>query len=123
MRTAAKAFGINGRSLAPVECEYIERWSKEYGFSDAIILEACRRTILSAGKASFPYAESMLKSWHDKGFTTLEMIEENDRKRQKPKNYGTELTIRKPGGAKKQPNFPERKYDFDELETRLLNQS
>ena len=123
MRTVAKAFGITGRSLAPVECEYIERWSKEYGFSDSIILEACRRTILSAGKASFPYAESMLKSWHDKGFSTLEMIEENDRKRQKPKNYGTELTIRKSGTARKQSNFPERKYDFDELEARLLNQS
>ena len=81
-----------------------------------------RRTILSAGKASFPYAESMLKSWHDKGFSTLDMIEENDRKRQKPKNYGTELTIRK-SGARKQSNFPERKYDFDALETRLLNQS
>ena len=123
MRTVTKAFGITGRLLAPVECEYVERWSKEYGFSDDIILEACRRTILSAGKASFPYAESMLKSWHDKGFSTLDVIEENDRKRQKPKNYGAELTVRKPGGGKKQANFPERKYDFDALETRLLNQS
>ena len=123
MRTVAKAFGIAGRSLAPVECEYIDRWSKEYGFSDPVILEACRRTILSAGKASFPYAESMLKSWHDKGLITLEMIEENDRSRQKPKNYGTELTIKKSSGARKQSNFPERRYDFDALETRLLNQS
>ena len=92
-------------------------------FSDAIILEACRRTILSAGKASFPYAESMLKNWHDKGFTTLEMIEENDRNRLRPKNYGTELSIKKSPGAKTQSSFPERKYDFDALETRLLNQS
>ncbi|MBP5164902.1 MAG: DnaD domain protein [Lachnospiraceae bacterium] len=123
MKTVTKAFGIYGRSLAPVECEYINRWSKEYGFSDNIILEACRRTILSAGKASFPYAESMLKNWHDKGFSTLEMIEDNDRSRLRPKSYGTELSIKKSPGAKTQSSFPERKYDFDALETRLLNQS
>ena len=38
-----------GKTGSPTakELEYIERWTKEYGFSPDIIFEACQRTVLA----------------------------------------------------------------------------
>ena len=39
-----KAFGLGGRMPAAGEAEYINKWTRTYGFSIDLILEACRRT-------------------------------------------------------------------------------
>lgn len=54
-----------GRSTAPTakELEFINRWTREYGFSTDIILEACERSSLATDRHRFEYAEGILSSW------------------------------------------------------------
>ena len=49
----SKALGLN-RSLAPAEREIIDTWS-DYGFSDEIIEQACKRTVLQTGGTNLNY--------------------------------------------------------------------
>ncbi len=74
----AKAFGISGRSVTAQELEFIQRWFKTYHFSTDMVEEACNRTMLNLGKASFTYAEKILKDWHEAGIKTLEAVKEHD---------------------------------------------
>ena len=80
-----KAFGITGRAPAASELSYIRRWSEEYGFSDALILEACGRTMNSIHQPSFDYTESILKSWLERGVKNKKDIEALDLAYQKEK--------------------------------------
>lgn len=54
-----------GRSTSPTakELEFINRWTRDYGFSTDIILEACERSSLATDKHRFEYAEGILNSW------------------------------------------------------------
>ncbi len=73
-----KALGITDRYLAaPVERDYIDRWIEKYGFSEQIILEACKRAVLN-NKASFPYVEGILCSWNKKGVHRFDDIVKSD---------------------------------------------
>ena len=49
-----------------------------YGFTLEIISEACNRTVLATGKASFSYADSILESWFKKGVHHLSDIDALD---------------------------------------------
>ena len=53
-----------GRSTSPTakELEFINRWTRDYGFSTDIILEACERSSLATDKHRFEYAEGILNS-------------------------------------------------------------
>lgn len=62
------AFGIGGRSLTAKERSYIESWYADYGFDVRMIRLAYERTIDRTGKLSFPYVNSILKAWHEKGY-------------------------------------------------------
>ncbi len=62
------AFGIGGRSLTAKERSYIESWYADYGFDIRMIRLAYERTIDRTGKLSFPYVNSILKAWHEKGY-------------------------------------------------------
>jgi len=61
-----KTFGISGRTPAPAEKELIDKWTKQYGFSLDIIIEACSRTISTIHQPSFQYADSILERWNKK---------------------------------------------------------
>ena len=108
-------FGIN-RDLAASELEYIKRWKSEYRLDDILIVEACKRTILSSGKISFPYADSILERWFKAGVSSMDDVAKLDMahstltNRPKPVNSTT-------------ANFTQRDYDFDALERALLSQN
>lgn len=113
-----KSFGINDRSLVPYETDFIEKWQKEYGFTLDIITEACRRTIRTAHKPSFEYADTILQGWRDSKIHHLEEITALDaayKKSKKPQ------PVSKP--ANKFNNFAQRTYNYDQLERQLLNRS
>lgn len=59
-----KALGITGRNLVPAETACIDVWSKKYGFTQDIIVEACQRTIAAIHQPSIEYADGILKNWH-----------------------------------------------------------
>lgn len=55
-----------GKSSTPTkaEADYVIKWTKAFGFTQDIILEACQRTVMATDKHRFEYADSILNSWH-----------------------------------------------------------
>lgn len=81
-----KQLGITTRTFpAPAEREFIDVWVNEYGFSDSIIIEACRRAVLnSPNSANFQYVNGILSSWyasHVKSFSDILALDEAHKKK------------------------------------------
>lgn len=108
-----------GRSNSPTakEMEYINRWTKEYGFSTDIILEACERTTLATDKHRFEYAEGILSSWKRDNVHHKADIRKIDELYQKRKASSAP----KSSAANKFNQFTQNTYDFDALERELLS--
>lgn len=109
-----KAMGITGRVLTPAENEFIKKWKNEYGFNMEMILLACKKTVLLSGKGSFPYADSILKSWYEKGITTAEEAKKEESKRSKK---ASEKTVK---NKNQFTDYKQRPYDFKALEKKAL---
>ena len=113
-----KAFGISGRTLTPVETDFINRWYDEYGFDNSIIKEACNRTILSIGKPNFSYADSILKKWKNADVHTVEDAKKLDNVHR----YSVTVPVgTRPAKSNQFNNISTRNYDFDELEKSLIS--
>ena len=112
--TIMKALGRNS-SPTSKEVEYISRWTKEYGFSMDVILEACERTVLATDKHRFEYADSILTSWQKANVRVradIKRIDEAYQKRRAAKGGSA--------GTGKFNQFPQRDdYDFDEHEREI----
>ena len=76
-REILRALGID---TAPTDKElsYIMRWRQEYGFSRELIKEACDRTVLATGRSRIRYCDGILRSWHEKGVTSMEDVQRLD---------------------------------------------
>lgn len=116
-----KAFGIQGRKLTPKEEEFLARWTKEYAFTEDLIFEACQRTVMQTGKASFEYADTILSNWNKAHVHTLSEVKNQDMShaarssRTGGKGNGSNI------GRKEAPSSPS--YDdasLQALEKRLL---
>lgn len=119
-----KAFGIKNRSLNDSELALIDKWSKEYAFSDDIIMLACEKTIDNTGKASFRYADAILSDWHNRNVKSINDIARLDNDRLKSKNNTSEKKSSSYSGTNsKSHNFAERDYDFEALQKKLLQNS
>lgn len=114
-----KALGISGRNLVPSETSMIEKWKSEYGFTNELIEEACKRTISSIHQPSFEYTDSILSNWHKKRIKNLDDIAKLDAEHQSKKKAAATGTA---GAASKNKfnNFTQRSYDYDQLEKMLL---
>lgn len=69
--------GITGRPAVEVERKYIAAWD-DMGFGDEVIRMAYERTVLKKQTMSWPYMNSILRSWHQKGLHTPAEIETGD---------------------------------------------
>ena len=120
--TILKAFGIKNRNPLDKEIQYMNLWLNQYGFTLDIISEACSRTVLATGKASFSYADSILENWFKNGVHHLSDIESLDQNFQQKKSARTAAQ----GKPQAQPaknrfnNFHQRNYNMAELEKQLL---
>ena len=107
------------RNFAPAEREIIDTW-KSYNFDEAIINEACKRTVLQTGDTNLNYLASILKDWHSKNVQTIADIELCDEAYKKQK---TEKKAPKKAGNNHFANFPQRAYSNDQsssIERQLL---
>lgn len=111
-----RALGISGRNLISSETEYINKWSKNLGFSQEIIGEACRRTIAATHQPSFEYTDSILARWHQQGVQNISDITRLDAAFQKSKTSVASVKV----ATNKFNNFSQRTYDYDKLEQQLL---
>ncbi len=123
-----KAFGITNRTLATPEMEYVERWSKDMGFSDEMIALACQKTILKIHQISYEYTDSILKSWQSQNAHTINDIKLLDAQYQEAKSK--KITAGKAAARTAKgtmaggfANFSQRTYNYDELERELLAHS
>ena len=108
-----------GRSTAPTakELEFINRWTRDYGFSTDIILEACERSSLATDKHRFEYAEGILNSWKQANVHHKADIQQMDASYQKKK-------AAKPAPAASSnrfTQFTQNSYDFAALEKEILS--
>ncbi len=123
-RVIARALGIK-RALAPAEKAVIDKW-EVYHFPDAVLEEACSRTVLQSGDTNLNYTAKILADWHKKGVTSLKDIEDCDKSffRQKNASPGRSGTAARRSKNKFQ-HFPQREYsreEYADLEKQLLHQ-
>jgi DnaD/phage-associated family protein len=114
------AFGISGRNLAAIEKAMIDKWMNDYGFSMELIVEACNKTITSIAKPSFQYADSILQRWYQNKVGSLDEVKSLDEEHSNAKvSSRTTKTVK----AKTTTfnSFPQRSYDYNELERQLLS--
>lgn len=69
--------GVTGRPAVDGERKYIAAWT-DMGFGDEAIRMAYERTVLKKQTMSWPYMNSILRAWHQKGFHTRAEIEAGD---------------------------------------------
>lgn len=120
------ALGIKDRGLVNADVAWIDHWFDDLQFTKDIILEACRRTIAQIQKPSFEYTNRILESWHKNGIHHLSEIPALDEKHYQKsfsqKQAASKQTVKETASRNKFNNFSQRDYDFDELESQLLNQ-
>lgn len=116
-----RALGISGRNLISTEIACIDKWAQTYGFTEDIITEACRRTIANIYQPSIEYTDRILENWHRRNVRTLSDIAKVDSDHQRERR--TVPTAQKSSVTNKFHNFPQRKYDYDELEQQLLRKN
>lgn len=121
-------FGIKNRYLSDEELLYVRKWSKEMQFSQELILEACRRTIMTAHSPSFKYAHSILERWKAGGVNNLDDVRRLDEAFEKSKaERQAKQQEAKPTSAPaaKKPasrfhNFNQRSYDYGKMEMEFV---
>ncbi len=75
------AFGIWDRNLTSKQKEFIPVWLDEWKFTIEMIKIAYEKCVDNTGKLSFPYINKILLSWHEKGISTPEGVENNENSR------------------------------------------
>jgi DnaD/phage-associated family protein len=69
--------GVTDRAPVELEHKYLSAWA-EMGFEDEAVRLAYEKTVLKKQAMSWPYMNSILKSWHQKGLRTVSQIESED---------------------------------------------
>lgn len=116
-----KAFGISGRNPVDGEIAYMNKWMKEWNFSQELIAEACSRTMTAIHQPSFEYADKILGRWKERGVARLSDLEALDQQHQASKSQTEGAQAKKAAGSSRFHNFRERSYNFQELEKQLIN--
>ena len=110
-----KSLGKN-TNPAPKELEYINKWTKDYGFLLDVIQEACDKTVMTTDTHRFAYADGILTKWYQAGVHHKTDIPAADAA-YKRTNAKSDTIITK----NKFNNFARSAYDFDELEQSILS--
>lgn len=138
-----KAFGISNRDPGSAELDYIKKWNS-LGLGTDIIIEACSRTLLATHQASFPYANKILEDWKRLGVRNTSDIKHLDDKHRsaasgsasaagtsgasgysqgQARKGASGTAARKNTSTNQFHNFEQRTYDYNDLESRLLDKT
>lgn len=69
---------LGERKFTPGEEKLVRTWL-DWGFGESEIRLAYEKTCMNTGGLRWPYINSILKSWHEQGLTTVRQIEAGDR--------------------------------------------
>lgn len=89
---------IRDRPPVAREKEYITAWT-DMGFADDAIRLAYEKTVMKKQSMSWPYMDSILKSWHQKGLHTAAQVNAQDSRRPKRPTAGAGATAPQPTGG------------------------
>jgi DnaD/phage-associated family protein len=119
--TIMKSLGKNS-TPAPKELEYINKWTKEYGFLLDVIQEACDKTVMTTDTHRFAYADGILTKWYQAGVHHKADIPVADASFKRGANTAaTRKTGNNVTTSNKFNNFAQNSYDFDDLERNILS--
>ena len=108
-----------GKSTVPTdeEASYVHTWSKDMGFTDDLILEACKRSVTGTDKNRLQYADTILKSWKNSQVISMKDVEKLDQDFKKRKSTPSATNYKK--SSFHQSEY--RDYNFDTLEKQLCS--
>ena len=119
--TIMKSLG-KASNPAPKELEYINKWTKEYGFLLDVIQEACDKTVMNTDTHRFAYADGILSKWYQAGVQHKADIEAADSAFRKQSQNDRRTAKNDTGVTKNSFNrFTQNTYDFEQLEQKLLS--
>jgi DnaD/phage-associated family protein len=79
-RAVFKALGIDRKNPNVNEIAFMDSWSKDMGFDQSIIIEACNRGIeRKPHSVTFAYINKILDDWSKKGVHTINDVEQIDK--------------------------------------------
>ncbi len=73
-----KTLGIKRGVPTTIEQEFFKTWTRDYGFDEAIIEEACKRAVLHTQNPTIKYVNGILVAWHNAGITDFNGIKQAD---------------------------------------------
>lgn len=103
-----RELGVYDREFTATERKYAENWL-EMGFTPEALAIAYDRTIVRKGKRIWPYMDSIIRSWHERGLHTPEEIEAGDGISSQQKKASQPETER--GGKTEDVEYLERLFD------------
>ncbi len=74
-----QTLGIKRTVPTTIEQEFFKTWTKDFGYGDDIIREACRRAVIHTTNPTIKYVNGILTKWHGAGVKTLSDIEREDK--------------------------------------------
>ena len=86
---------IRDRPPVAKEKEYIAAWI-DMGFGDDAIRMAYEKTVLKKQSLNWPYMDSILKNWHQKGLHTAQQVQAQDSQRPRRPVTGAGATVPQP---------------------------
>ncbi|MDO5696031.1 MAG: DnaD domain protein [Eubacteriales bacterium] len=112
------ALGLRNK-VTPAQEKYFKRWLD--GFDEALVLEACNRTVLNSNGANLKYTDTILKGWQKAGIHTLQDVADEDVKWAEKRRTEKRGDVGKPSSKlEKYLNFPQREKDYRREEMELL---
>lgn len=118
-----KALGSDGRHPVEAEIKMMKKWLETWELPMPVILEACERTVLKTQKPTLRYADGILSRWQAEGVKSVDDVRRLDAEYIREKEQAGKKAA--PAVRKKTGSFSEfgqRSYDYDSLESKLLNQ-
>ncbi len=116
-----RELGITSRAIVKTDMEYLSKWLDEYKVDFEVVLEACRRNLLSITKPSYRYIDSILKHWTSSGVVHLQDIEAVDAAYRARAQKGTGSRAPASGNfVNRFKNFKESGRDFNMLAQNLM---
>lgn len=109
-------FGITQRNYTPTEQRYIDSWY-ELGFSLDLISYAFDYTVSQTGKLTFPYMNTVLLAWNEKGIKNADDARQSveDFKLEKAEKKASRSSNKK-ANQKQYEIYNSGRYDFDQIE-------
>lgn len=108
-----RIFGIEQRNYTPTEQKYIDSWY-DLGFSMALVEYAFDYCVSKTGKLAFPYMNTVLIAWNEKGIKTPQQAKAS------VERYNLENKFTKKGRPKKEAKsyeiYDSGRYDFNKIE-------